>query len=316
MRTRKMTDRILLESLVNKYGAKRLTSVINKMNENANSDFEIINGVLIKYHGNSNRVVIPDEVTKIGYEAFKYKRVRSVEIPNTCTEIYHYAFYECDSLENIKIPNSVNTIGHQAFGKCKKLRDIKIPNSVNTICQFAFCGCVSLENIEIPNSITKIDEGTFADCTSLENIEIPDSVKYIGKYAFDGCRIKNLIMHNADNINIEDVKIKNFLDNKMNIQPSSKIKNYDITRDEIESNGYETQLRNLHRISEWEFKGELYCWLNGESVEDIPDDLNIEYISLKSDIFGKNMELIMEVEDSYLIHDGTCVVLQGTIGMP
>lgn len=34
MRTRKMTDRMLLESLVNKYGAKRLTNVINEMNEN------------------------------------------------------------------------------------------------------------------------------------------------------------------------------------------------------------------------------------------------------------------------------------------
>ena len=33
MRTRKMTDRMLLEGLVNKYGVKRLTNVINKMNE-------------------------------------------------------------------------------------------------------------------------------------------------------------------------------------------------------------------------------------------------------------------------------------------
>lgn len=38
MRTRKMTDRMLLEGLVNKYGAKRLTNVINKMNENSNDN--------------------------------------------------------------------------------------------------------------------------------------------------------------------------------------------------------------------------------------------------------------------------------------
>ena len=31
MRTRKMTDRMLLEGLVNKYGVKRLTNVINEM---------------------------------------------------------------------------------------------------------------------------------------------------------------------------------------------------------------------------------------------------------------------------------------------
>ena len=33
MKTRKMTDRMLLEGLVNKYGAKKLTNVINKLNE-------------------------------------------------------------------------------------------------------------------------------------------------------------------------------------------------------------------------------------------------------------------------------------------
>ena len=34
MKTRKMTDRMLLESLLNKYGVKKITNVINKMNEN------------------------------------------------------------------------------------------------------------------------------------------------------------------------------------------------------------------------------------------------------------------------------------------
>ena len=36
MRTRKMTDRMLLEGLVNKYGAKRLTNVINEMEVSTN----------------------------------------------------------------------------------------------------------------------------------------------------------------------------------------------------------------------------------------------------------------------------------------
>lgn len=34
MRSRKMTDRMLLDGLVNKYGKKKITSVINKINEN------------------------------------------------------------------------------------------------------------------------------------------------------------------------------------------------------------------------------------------------------------------------------------------
>lgn len=38
MITRKMTDRMLLEGLVNKYGKAKITSAINKINENVNGE--------------------------------------------------------------------------------------------------------------------------------------------------------------------------------------------------------------------------------------------------------------------------------------
>lgn len=46
------------------------------------SDFVIENGVLKKYSGSDEEVVIPDNVTAIGKEAFKNcRRIRKVVIP-------------------------------------------------------------------------------------------------------------------------------------------------------------------------------------------------------------------------------------------
>ena len=70
------------------------------------SDFIIKNGVLKKYNGNSSDVVIPDVVTRIGWEAFS----------------------GCTGLTSITIPDSVTTIGWEAFSGCTGLTSITIPD--------------------------------------------------------------------------------------------------------------------------------------------------------------------------------------------
>lgn len=66
-----------------------------------NSDFQIEDGVLIRYTGKDKDVVIPDSVTKIGDRAFKdCTSLTSITIPNRVTWIGKYVFYGC---QNIKI---------------------------------------------------------------------------------------------------------------------------------------------------------------------------------------------------------------------
>ena len=60
---------------------------------NNNSDFQIEDGVLIRYTGKDKDVVIPDGVTRIGAKAF----------------------FSCRSLTSITIPDSVTSIGRSAF---------------------------------------------------------------------------------------------------------------------------------------------------------------------------------------------------------
>ena len=107
-------------------------------------------------------------------------------IPNSVTDIYHYAFTFCENLTSVTIPNSVTSIGDFAFGACKNLASIIIPDSIKSIGRYAFSGCSNLGSVVIPDSVTSIESYAFSDCGNLEYIHISSSVKSIGDYALNG----------------------------------------------------------------------------------------------------------------------------------
>lgn len=142
-----------------------------------NSDFQIKDGVLIRYTGKDKDVVIPDSVTSIEIGAFR----------------------GCISLTSITIPDSVTSIGNRAFENCKSLTSITIPDGVTSIGGYAFYDCKSLTSITIPNSVTSIGHRAFYDCESLTSITIPDGVTSIGHCAFYGCKSLTSIKIAASN---------------------------------------------------------------------------------------------------------------------
>ena len=149
-------------------------------------DFIIENGVLNKYNGKESHVVIPKNITNIGYRAFEDCAIlTSIEIPNSVKRIGYSAFYGCKNLSSINIPDSVFIIDDYAFNSCENLKSIKIPNSVTLIGHCAFANCTNLNSIEIPNSVEHIGDMAFAGCKNITNMQIPSSVICIGNYVFD-----------------------------------------------------------------------------------------------------------------------------------
>ncbi len=171
-------------------------------------------------------LVIPDDVTSIGYAAFWCcNSIKSVTIPEGVTNIGYGAFEGCQNLESIYFPSTVinisnilrdcinlssitvadgNTVYHSS-GNClietktqtliAGCQSSVIPDdgSVKIIGDDAFFGCINLKNINIPDSVTSIGDSAFFDCISLESITIPDSVTSIGQAAFIGCSgLKNI----------------------------------------------------------------------------------------------------------------------------
>lgn len=150
-------------------------------------DFVIENGVLKKYVGPGGDVVVPDGVTEIGYEAFKYcKSLTGIIIPEGVTRIGNSAFADT-GLASVTFPNSVGIIGRGAFHWCEKLTAVTLPESIAEIEPETFAGCKCLTQITFPNALKAVKDHAFENCDSLVSIVLPDGVTEIGNSTFFKC---------------------------------------------------------------------------------------------------------------------------------
>ncbi|MCL1792460.1 MAG: leucine-rich repeat protein [Oscillospiraceae bacterium] len=159
----------------------------------ADSDFEIKNGVLVRYNGRNGVVNVPETVTAIGDYAFsKNSFVSNVTLPIYVTRIGDFAFNECSNLRSIKINNGVTEIGSYAFKDCQYLSAANLPDSVKTIGTGAFSNCYSLSNLKFGANLTSIGSRAFSMCIQFTEINIPSNLASIGTAAFSSCfNLKN-----------------------------------------------------------------------------------------------------------------------------
>ena len=156
--------------------------------KSAPSDFEIENGVLVKYRGKGGDVTVPAGVTSIGAFAFNQcGSLTGVSIPGSVTSIGEHAFNRCGSLTGLTLPAGVASIGAWAFAECSGITAVTIPESVTSIEKYAFYHCRSLTDITLPDGVTRIEESTFSFCGSLANVTLPNGLRCIEEHAFNGC---------------------------------------------------------------------------------------------------------------------------------
>lgn len=124
--------------------------------------------------------------------------LESVEIPDSVTALYHFAFLGCSSLKSIKIPDSVISIGVQAFQDCSALTTITIPKLVTKIPPHCFTLCLSLVSVHMSHAVKVLGECAFHGCSVLESMDISDGLQDIGDSCFRGCRsLKSLSLPNS-----------------------------------------------------------------------------------------------------------------------
>jgi hypothetical protein len=173
---------------------------------NPASDFEYTENegkITIKnYIGESKDVVIPPKINKmpvvaIGYEAFKYKQLTGITLPNSVTHIGDLAL-SYNRLTGITLPNSVIHIGDFAF-VYNQLASITLPDSVIHIGDLAFSDN-QLTSITLPNSVIYIGGLAFSS-NQLTSITLPDSVTHIGDWAFSYNQLTSVTL--PDNVDIQ-----------------------------------------------------------------------------------------------------------------
>ena len=146
------------------------------------------NGVLTKYNGWQQYVVIPEEVTAIGNKAFyNNDRIIQVVMTDNVKSIGNEAFYGCDNLYSCEFSNKLETIGDYVFRSCNNLSSALMPNTVLSVGQGAYYECANLSVLTLSEALTSINYGTFYKATRLKEAIIPDGVTQIHESAFSGC---------------------------------------------------------------------------------------------------------------------------------
>ena len=149
---------------------------------------DVKHGVLVKYTGRADVVIVPNGVKVIEREAFRgNKYLKEIALPNSLKKIDDETFSECIKLASITIPKTVQYIGNGAFRGCSSLSSVQIPASVTEIGEGAFRDCHCLKNIHLPDTITKIGDYAFYGCGSLTSVQIPGGITQIGERTFSGC---------------------------------------------------------------------------------------------------------------------------------
>ena len=126
------------------------------------------------------RIVIPNGVTSIGAEAFRYcHNLKEVTFGKGIAEIKKFAFEGCISLTEANLSDGLTAIERSAFDGCTSLANVVLPKSVTTLGERAFAAC-GITTLTIPAGVSALPSGLCCGCTALKYVEIPSSVTSIG----------------------------------------------------------------------------------------------------------------------------------------
>ena len=137
--------------------------------------------------------VIPDDVIRIGNNAFYYCSTLSGEliIPDNISSIGEYAFERCTGLTGaLSIPNTVTSIGESAFAYCSGFNGkLTLSESLTSIESWTFEECDGFTgSLVIPNAVTAIGSSAFEGCHGFNgSLTLPQNISFIDSYAFASC---------------------------------------------------------------------------------------------------------------------------------
>lgn len=135
------------------------------------------------------RFVFPENITKIGREAFEETNLSgSLIIPNGVAEIGAYAFRQCPFGGTLTLPESLITIESYAFCGTKLIGTLNIPESVKSIGSCAFSGAQFTGQLNLPAGLERLRDETFKDCSGFTgSLTIPAKIKEIEDSCFSNC---------------------------------------------------------------------------------------------------------------------------------
>ncbi|MBO7709169.1 MAG: leucine-rich repeat domain-containing protein [Lachnospiraceae bacterium] len=144
---------------------------------------------IVRYTGDEEAVGIPSEiddyqVTEIGAEAFRYRKLKSVSFPETVRKIGLQAFEYCTISDDLLLPENAGIMDN-AFSYATLPAAVTIPAGT-TVEKCAFSYCQALENVFIEPGVVVRGRG-FGYCDDLALVICADGSR-LEKNAFEYCR--------------------------------------------------------------------------------------------------------------------------------
>ena len=129
----------------------------------------------------SSTIKIDENIEIIGnYCCYNYEKLNKLILHNNIIKIGEYAFHGTE-IEELELPDSLIELGENAFD-CNNLEKIILSNKLKSIPNYCFHGC-ELDEIHIPSSVKNIEYASLVSIYS-DNIIIPEGVERIESYAF------------------------------------------------------------------------------------------------------------------------------------
>jgi hypothetical protein len=149
-------------------------------------------------------LVLPEKLTRVGYEAVAGGHVESVVIGKEIEEICGGAFSGCDELSEVTFTTGTKNcrLGDSAFGGCKNMKHIELIEGIISLGHNCFNNSQHVESVRLPESLEEIGNGSFGLCYALSSIVIPPNVRKIGREAFYLAALKSIYLTTTDPANI------------------------------------------------------------------------------------------------------------------
>ena len=167
------------------------TGTLTISGSGAMNDYEYGDYPWMDYRNSIQTIVIGDQITQIGRNAFPWTACSTIKFGKNVRSIGERAFNGCRNLNgDLTLPDSVQTIGAGAFQGCEKLSgDLTIPDSVQTIGDSAFEFCTGLNGtLTLGKNLRTIGKKAFSGCAFTGSLTIPEGITEIAIGTFSSSR--------------------------------------------------------------------------------------------------------------------------------
>lgn len=135
-------------------------------------------------------VVVGEGITRLGdYVLYGLKKVTSVSLPSTLTEIGPRALGGMNLMTGIELNEGLESIGEYAFQSWSSLSSLSFPSTLTYIGNSAFSGCSNVPTLVVPGNVKTVSTYAFNGWTGLTSLTIEEGVETIGSQAFGGTQL-------------------------------------------------------------------------------------------------------------------------------